>query len=535
MFLQDVDNKEFLIKQFYIWLFDDNRITNKELELKSEVDLSLAHSYLDPNIYFPKQIANFFDTKAMRRLNRISQLDLVINNYPNVYHNRLEHSKGTYNRKLENFLINFQNSEWKKYIEDNNLKIYLLADLIKVSGHDIGHLPLSHALEEAICNRHDLHEIIGQKIILEDQEINQVLNSISPFLKDAIKDLYSNNILNFSEHDEGNYDVDRLDYLSRDSLHLGTFEDLTTIPYKTVRVSKNDSGFIESKDGELYIDVYDYNYLNTIENFLNLRYSTYKNVYFSESTKISEMAINCFFDAFLASKSNVGKDLYNYMLYLKNTNADKIDISKFLAWDDISFYSQIIEIAEKHENENIRYLATMIIPHLKAFLTMLYNHLNVYSSKSFSDEDTLFLKNIKRIIKEDSIFSRNVKNPNFLYENTLILPSSNSLPSNCVHSFSYNLYGYNVKKPLYIRGIDGYIYELSKHPQRSVEWNDKSEVIHSNFAYIPFLKFHNFSETEIISFKNSLKNSSFDKKEPSEIDMQPLQTTHNIQDCFLEL
>ena len=36
----------------------------------------------------------FFETKAMKRLGRISQLGLAINNFPNLYHSRLEHSNG---------------------------------------------------------------------------------------------------------------------------------------------------------------------------------------------------------------------------------------------------------------------------------------------------------------------------------------------------------------------------------------------------------------------------------------------------------
>ena len=42
---------------------------------------------------------------------------------PNIYHSRLEHSKGVYNRKLEEFLYHFQDSNWRKYIDENNLKL----------------------------------------------------------------------------------------------------------------------------------------------------------------------------------------------------------------------------------------------------------------------------------------------------------------------------------------------------------------------------------------------------------------------------
>ena len=96
--LEDINTKENLIQDFYRWLFDDNNVFDKSVILEKEVDISLAPYYTDPYIYYPKQIANFFNTKAMQRLGRVSQLALANDIYPNIYHNRLEHSKGVYNR-----------------------------------------------------------------------------------------------------------------------------------------------------------------------------------------------------------------------------------------------------------------------------------------------------------------------------------------------------------------------------------------------------------------------------------------------------
>ena len=175
------------------------------------------------NIYYPSQIKAFFDSKPMQRLSRITQLGLVASENPNMYQNRLEHSKGVYYRKLEEFFYNFQNPEWIKYIEDNNFKLYLIADLIKIAGHDIGHLPYSHALEEQLLGKRGAHEVIGRRIMLESSEIQSLLYSISSELPKIMEELYNGNVLNFSEHDESNYDNDRLDFLTRDSLYNGFF------------------------------------------------------------------------------------------------------------------------------------------------------------------------------------------------------------------------------------------------------------------------------------------------------------------------
>ena len=106
--LEDINTKENLIQDFYRWLFDNNNVVDKSVILEKEVDFSLAPYYTDPYIYYPKQIANFFNTKAMQRLGRVSQLALANDIYPNIYHSRLEHSKGVYNRKFEEFLYHFR-------------------------------------------------------------------------------------------------------------------------------------------------------------------------------------------------------------------------------------------------------------------------------------------------------------------------------------------------------------------------------------------------------------------------------------------
>ena len=135
--IQEVTTKNEIMNEFFTWLFDDSNIQEKSVKLIREIDLSLAHNYMDPNIYFPEPIYRFFETPAMKRLGRISQLSLTVNEFPNTYHHRLEHSKGVYNRKVEEMIYNFRSPEWKKYIEDNNLKLYLIAELIKMAGHDI--------------------------------------------------------------------------------------------------------------------------------------------------------------------------------------------------------------------------------------------------------------------------------------------------------------------------------------------------------------------------------------------------------------
>ena len=94
--LENISTKEDIIKEFFTWLFDDSRIKNHSITLQKETDLTLVKDYNDPNIYFPNQIYDFFQTQAMRRLGRVGQLFFTVNIFPNTYHNRLENSKVVY-------------------------------------------------------------------------------------------------------------------------------------------------------------------------------------------------------------------------------------------------------------------------------------------------------------------------------------------------------------------------------------------------------------------------------------------------------
>jgi len=528
MNLENLESKEPLIKEFFIWLFDDENII-----LTSEIDLTLVQTHMDANIYYPKQIADFFNTKAMQRLGRVSQLDLAIDEFPNLYHNRLDHCKGVYYRKLEEMLYNFQNSEWKQEIENNNMKLYLLAELIKMAGHDIGHLPLSHALEVVILSQRGAHEIIGQRIMSENDEIQTVLQSISPDLPNILRELYEKPILNFREHDESNYDVDRFDYILRDNLYAGNHISIPYAHYETISTSENTT-----------IDVYDYDCLDAIEQFLEIRESGYKNMYFLPKTHVREHSIDALFETFLLTDSQSGKGLRNFVNILRTCDINEIDLSIFLDWDEIKFYSEILDIAQNHEDANVRDLATMTVPNMNAFLTLLYSHLNIHKKgQNYSAEDKQFLQKIKSFIIDNDSLSQNLKSPNFAMDNTLLFPEDEAFPydefikNGLIHSSKLKIKAYNPKEPIYIRGKDNEIYELSNHPDRKCDWDTSISEVKTTYAYIPFLRFHGISEDKIEELRRFCNTRAQQNvvKETCKINMQPLQVGHNIEDYFLEL
>ena len=551
--LEDVRNKENLFKHFFEWLFNDNRIVNNSIHMCKDIDLSLCTYYQDPYIYYPEQIKAFFETSAMKGLGRISQLDLTINDNPNAFHNRLEHSKGVYYKKLEELFYNFQNPDWKKYIENNNLKLTLIAELIKMAGHDIGHTPLSHAIERETLGRKGLHEEVGKRIMLEDSEIQQALLSISPDLPKVLANLYDENILNFREHDESNYDVDRLDYLNRDNLYIGSRLYLPLQQYKSVCVAKDENGLpihnsdfsiSQSTSGNGYIDVYDYGALSEIEKTFSLRLQRYSHDYIPPEITSLEKTIPILLQYLEKSKSATGQNLREYLSYLSITPVSGINLSIFLSWDEIKFNLELLDIAENHENPHIREMATMLIPRMDSFLNLIYSHLNMHSkSHDFSENELDLLRKIKHLIKGNSELSKNLKKPNYAMDNIIFVPEGTMVFSDSGDSLTQSFYtkisAYNTNEPIYIRDSSGKIYELSHHPNRQCDWDKQEVILKSTFLIVPQLRLNGFTEEDISAYKKLLpdaNNPSIKNKNDVSINMQPLQVGHNMADEFeLEL
>lgn len=223
---------------FFKWLFEKNNI-----ELHYEEDhVPLVRK---PLIYYPKELKDLFETFPMQRLKKILQLSKFIDNNSNALHTRYEHSLGVYNLKRQIILQQFvDNPEFKKYVEQNDLKLNLIAELIKSAGHDIGHLPLSHSLESSVIQKPGFHEEIGKRILLENEQIQSCLSNISPKLPHVFQDTLEHNYFGFNFLDEGNYDIDRFDYLYRDLAFNGKPEYKKFEPFKLLKSKDAKSSFI---------------------------------------------------------------------------------------------------------------------------------------------------------------------------------------------------------------------------------------------------------------------------------------------------
>ena len=163
-------------------------------------------------IKIPKGILyGIVEHPLFQRLNRINQLGLASVVYPGARHTRFQHSLGAFHLMSEAI----QNLQQKgNFIFDSEAEAVQAAILM----HDIGHGPFSHVLENTL-----IHGISHEEIsLMMMEEINRSMNGQLNLAISIFKGDYPKNFLH--QLISSQLDMDRLDYLRRDSFYTGVTE-----------------------------------------------------------------------------------------------------------------------------------------------------------------------------------------------------------------------------------------------------------------------------------------------------------------------
>jgi hypothetical protein len=201
-----------------------------------------------------------------QRLRRVKQMALAYLVYPGAVHTRLHHSLGAYHlmhcaiAELKNKGIDISSEE------EQAAKIAILL-------HDIGHGPFSHALEHTLVDV--THEQLSLLIM---QKLNVEFDSKLTMAIDIFTNTYSKHFLH--QLVSSQLDVDRLDYLARDSFFTGVSEGVVGYDriIKMLTVA-NDELVVEEKG------------IHSIEKFLIARRLMYWQVYLHKTVLSSELML----------------------------------------------------------------------------------------------------------------------------------------------------------------------------------------------------------------------------------------------------
>jgi HD superfamily phosphohydrolase len=204
-----------------------------------------------------------------QRLNRIKQLGLTHLVYPGAQHTRLSHSLGAMylmNEAISQLRAKGHTITWEE--EQAALACILM--------HDLGHGPFSHVLEDTLVQ--DIHHEEISLILMK--KMNEEMEGKLDLAIAVFTDEYPKKFLH--QLVSGQLDVDRLDYLRRDSFFTGVTEG----NIGSARIIK----MLNIKDDRLVVEAKG---IYSIENFLMTRRLMYWQVYLHKTAIAAEkMLIN---------------------------------------------------------------------------------------------------------------------------------------------------------------------------------------------------------------------------------------------------
>lgn len=214
------------------------------------------------------------DTPEFQRLRRIKQLGLGLYTYQGAEHSRFTHSLGAFHlmsRVLDRFS--------EKYSIDNQDRAAARAAALL---HDVGHGSFSHVMEKVLGFHHE--KLTMEVMLSETTEIGKLLHSYSPELPGKVAAIIegTSQPAALAQLVSSQLDVDRMDYLLRDSLMTGAkygIYDLEWIINALAIDEENDRIYVAARG------------LYAVEEYLQARYYMFRQVYFHRTLRSAEAVL----------------------------------------------------------------------------------------------------------------------------------------------------------------------------------------------------------------------------------------------------
>ena len=302
-----------------------------------------------------------FDTmehRCFQRLRRISQTGLLSLIFPGATHTRFHHAIGAMHLMFNALEILKQKGV---KISTEEEKGAMLAVLL----HDVGHGPFSHALENILMDNWH-HEKLS---LLLMEQLNEEFSGELTIAIQMFQGKYHRKF--FNQLISSQLDVDRLDYLKRDSFYTGVSEG----NINTQRILST----LNVLDDELVLDEKG---IYSIEHYLVARMFMYWQVYYHKAAVLAEnLLIKIMNRAKTLVSQNVkveASENLKYFLYRESSiEATEEDIARFMELDDTDVL-QAIKSWKNHDDFVLSYLCKTVIN--RKFPKI------IYSSTPFSDD-----------------------------------------------------------------------------------------------------------------------------------------------------
>lgn len=397
-----------------LFVFCQRLIKTNLLKKKTPNKLKILNDPIYGFVQIPNSlIFDIIEHPYFQRLRRISQMGFSNLVYPGANHTRFHHALGCiYLMQRAIRVLRFKQVAISKD-EENALYIAILL-------HDIGHGAFSHALEHSIVNGIS-HEEISLKFM---HKLNNEFNGKLSLAIKVFEGKYHRKFL--CQLISSQLDIDRLDYLRRDSFYTGVTEgNISSDRLITMMNVKDDELVIEQKG------------IYSVEKFLIARRLMYWQVYLHKTGLVAEnMLVNVLKRAKeLAEK---GEKLYassslKYFLYnqINQNNFTETTLEMFSKLDDYDVLSAIKEWTS-HQDKILSKLSKMIVDRK---LLKIEIQKEVFSLEKINKKKHKFSKKLQLSSEEINyfVFSQEIKNQ-----------------------------AYNSKKPILILSKKGKIKDIAK-------------------------------------------------------------------------
>jgi HD superfamily phosphohydrolase len=214
------------------------------------------------------------DAPEFQRLRRIKQLGLGLYTYQGAEHSRFTHSLGALHlmtRILDQLSDRYQ-------IKDQDRAAGRAAALL----HDVGHGPFSHAMENVLGVHHE--QLTMQAVLSEETELWRALSSYSSELPARVASIIEGTFkpAALAQLVSSQLDVDRMDYLLRDSLMTGAKYGLFDLEWIINALQIDEAG------DRIYVAARG---IYAVEEYLQARYYMFRQVYFHRSLRSAEAVL----------------------------------------------------------------------------------------------------------------------------------------------------------------------------------------------------------------------------------------------------
>ncbi len=221
-----------------------------------------------------KLLIRLIDTVEFQRLRRVKQLGLAYFTYQGAEHSRFTHSLGALH--LATRILDKLQAKYS--ISENEIVAVRVAALL----HDIGHGAYSHVIEKILDFHHENFTI--EAVLSNETEVGKVLRQFSTTLPDDVANIIRGEFKPsaLGQLVSSQLDVDRMDYLLRDSLMTGAKYGVFDLEWIAKSIE------IDETNDRLYVSA---NGIHAVEDYLQARYYMFRQVYFHRTLRSAEVVL----------------------------------------------------------------------------------------------------------------------------------------------------------------------------------------------------------------------------------------------------